>query len=141
MDGREFLQVTESLCKSIEKRPAFMRTAISRAYYAAHHYARQTLRSLDCPVMANSRGHSDKWQALGKVGDRRAKEAAGMLSDLYEQRRQADCELDKSALERPTNGDHAFDVARDFVARLKRCENNADLRDRVRVDLKQAGLS
>ena len=139
MQGQEFISVARALLNRLDD-PAFVRSAISRAYYGAFHYAKHALRRFDCPHTAANHKHPDKWQALSNAPVHKVKEAGQKLSDLYEQRRKADYDMGNGAVQRGRNGLEALANAEEIVEWLSLCEDRG-IAQQVAQDLHQAGFS
>ncbi len=66
MDGRDFLPLANALAAGPTE--AEWRTAISRAYYAAFHVARQLVMDLGFVVPYADRAHAYLWYRLSNSG-------------------------------------------------------------------------
>lgn len=93
MDPREFYHQAEGLILMRPGQPAplpvAVRTAVSRAYYAAYHLARELLSTWGFEV----RAHEVLIQHLNAAGDQTLGEIAAMLATLREARLRADYDL------------------------------------------------
>ena len=138
MDGREFISVAQSLLTHPDA-PAVVRSAVSRAYYGAYHYACDVLRQVGCTRTAAAPRH-DKGPVLCRTKVREVRAAGQKLIDLGEQRRRADYDMHDRAIERSQNGLAALENARDIVKWLSLCDDPGIARS-VGQDLRQAGLS
>jgi hypothetical protein len=137
MEGRDFISVAKSLLAS-PKGPAFVRSAISRAYYAAHLYSCHALRQFGCPKSGASARH-DKWVDLSKSSDADIRGASQKLSDLCGLRHDADYEMHKSYVEKQANGRKALEDAESIIRALGACESRKDA-DRIGADLRSKGV-
>ena len=91
MTGRDFLPVAFAL--AADPAEAAWRSAISRAYYAAFHVARELLTDLGFTVAGGSGAHDYLWLRLQNSGDLQVKHAGSDLNALRGQRNKADYEL------------------------------------------------
>lgn len=91
MDPREFLTLAQRL--SLETTEAAWRSAISRAYYAAFHVARQLLEDLGFAVPYADRAHAYLWLRLSNCSNPLVQNAGGRLNDLRRDRNRADYDL------------------------------------------------
>ncbi|MBI2376904.1 MAG: HEPN domain-containing protein [Deltaproteobacteria bacterium] len=94
-EWREFLRLAEDLVT--RKDEAELRSAVSRAYYAAYHFARRRLPA-ELPKPNATESHASLWRAyLGSTN--KAHKAIGVIGDrLREQRRRADYEAHFASL-------------------------------------------
>ncbi len=91
MDPREFLTLAQQL--SLAATEAAWRSAISRAYYAAFHVARQLLEDFGFAVPQADRAHAYLWLRLSNCGDPLVQNAGRGLKDLRRDRNWADYDL------------------------------------------------
>jgi hypothetical protein len=78
---------------SFKEGEAAMRSAISRAYYAAYHTARRH-RGSKSALSTQSGSHGAVWKALKESGNRDWRKAGNQGRDILEYRRQADYDDD-----------------------------------------------
>jgi uncharacterized protein (UPF0332 family) len=104
MNPQEFLDLADEW--STGAREGEWRSAVSRAYYAAFHVARDLFRQGGFTVPQGDQAHAYLWLRLGNAGHPDVQRAGNDLNDLRRWRNRADYEL-----ARP------FDqgVARDYV--------------------------
>ncbi len=81
MDTLQFLALAEWLLKE-HRHPAGIRSAISRAYYAAHHVAVQFVESAGVTVLKSNERHSDVVRHLEQAGEETIERIASELTDL-----------------------------------------------------------
>jgi uncharacterized protein (UPF0332 family) len=91
MTGHDFLSLASRL--AVATTEADWRSAVSRAYYAAFHVARQLVSDLGFTVPHADRAHAYLWMRLGNSGEARVQQAAVDLHDLRRRRNQADYDL------------------------------------------------
>ena len=70
------------------------RSAVSRAYFAAHHRARQFLSDLGFQLPPGDQAHAYLWLRLANCGDPQVRLAGSDLNSLCRDRYQADHHLD-----------------------------------------------
>ncbi len=93
MDGRDFVPVADALAaRSTE---ADWRSAVSRAYYAAFHVARQLLHSCGFAVPRGDQAHAYLWLRLANAGHVNVCQAGNDLSLLRRHRNEADYHLSR----------------------------------------------
>jgi uncharacterized protein (UPF0332 family) len=92
MNGRLFLDLANDLL-AIPTEQAW-RTAVSRAYYAAFHVARQLLRDLGFRAPRADQAHAYLWLRLSNCGDPQIQLAGQRLHDLRSERNRADYDID-----------------------------------------------
>ena len=93
MTGSDFLPVAIQLAAATTE-PEW-RTAISRAYYAAFHVARQLMEDLGFRVPWADRAHAYLTMRLNNCGDAPVQRAAASLHSLRSLRNQADYDLQR----------------------------------------------
>ncbi len=90
IDGKDFLVVAEELVKGGTE--AEWRSAVSRAYYAAFHEARQLMRDLRFQVPKAETAHPYLWHRLMNSADTQVVSAGSDLNALRTDRNRADYE-------------------------------------------------
>ena len=88
MDFRDYFALAVTLAAGSSE--AEWRTAVSRAYYAAFHVARELFLSLGFRVPQAERAHSYLWLRLANAGVADAQLAGNRLNALRGQRNRAD---------------------------------------------------
>lgn len=91
MTGRDFLVLARALATQATE--AAWRTAVSRAYYAAFHVARQLMEDLGFTVPPDASGHRYLIYRLSNCGQAQVRAAGQSLDDLRRQRTWADYQL------------------------------------------------
>jgi uncharacterized protein (UPF0332 family) len=91
MDPREFLVLAQQL--AVGTTESGWRSAVSRAYYAAFHVARQLLIDLHFRVPQADRAHGYLWLRLSNCGDPQVQQAGADLNDARRDRNWADYDL------------------------------------------------
>lgn len=97
MDPRDFQILAKKLVAGTN--PAEVRTAISRAYYAAFNCAVAILEELGFRINTGSSGHGEVRNRLSNSGDNDLKKVGSQLADLQNKRIQADYRLKKTDIE------------------------------------------
>jgi uncharacterized protein (UPF0332 family) len=91
MNGRDFLPSARRLAGSSAE--ADLRSAASRAYYAAFHAARDLLTALRFRTPRADRAHNYLYVRLGNSGEPQVHRAANLLHELRNQRNVADYDV------------------------------------------------
>jgi uncharacterized protein (UPF0332 family) len=120
MDPREFLNLAKRLVGS-EQNPEGLRSAISRAYYAAFNVAAEFLDSIGCKIPEDAIGHKRAYFYLNNSGDQQLIVAAADLDNFRDIRNAADYHMDRKDVESKPIVDNWIDIANDFIAALDQC--------------------
>lgn len=96
MDARTFLTTADQLAQGTTE--ADWRSAVSRAYYAAFHVARQLFTTCRFTVPRADRAHSYLWLRLCNCGDAAVQRAGADLDVLRRLRNHADYDVDHPLL-------------------------------------------
>jgi uncharacterized protein (UPF0332 family) len=91
MNARDFLSVAKAWLADTTE--ASWRSAISRAYYAAFHVARELLDGLRFMVPQGDRAHAYLWLRLSNCGDPHLEDTGQRLNDLRRWRNRADYDM------------------------------------------------
>lgn len=102
MNPRDFLDLARLLATGTAK-SANLRTATSRAYYAAHHVGAEVLTGMGFRINTGAGGHGDVWKRLQNGGDLDLTLAGSQLADLYSYRVKADYRLRDGKAENQNN--------------------------------------
>jgi uncharacterized protein (UPF0332 family) len=94
MKSREFLKVAQTLLQ--DQGEGAWRSAVSRAYYAAFHTAREVMGILGFDVPRGERAHAYLWLRLSNCGDAQLRETGAALNILRQDRNIADYDLHRS---------------------------------------------
>ena len=97
MDGRDFLKVADTLLAGNTE--AEWRSAVSRAYYAAFHVARELLGQCGFQVPQGERAHAYLWLRLSNAGDPRVQNAGARLQIRRRERNQADYDMNRKIVQ------------------------------------------
>lgn len=91
MNGRDFLNSARRLAAGPDE--SDWRSAVSRAYYAAFHVARDLLAALGFQTPRADRAHNYLYARLNNSGDAGVEDVAKRLHELRRRRNQADYDL------------------------------------------------
>jgi uncharacterized protein (UPF0332 family) len=132
MRPRDILDVADTLITGSQE--AEWRAAVSRAYYAAFHVARQLLQQCGFSVPIADRAHAYLWLRLANSGHSDIQHAGRSLNELREVRNWADYDLDRPL-------DHAFalayvQLAETIVELLELATADAGVSGRITADIK-----
>jgi uncharacterized protein (UPF0332 family) len=92
--GKDFLTLAETLITGAGE--VEWRSAVSRAYYAAFHEARQLLGSLGFVVPRGDQAHAYLWLRLSNGGELQIQLAGNELNRLRRERNRADYAVDQT---------------------------------------------
>lgn len=123
MDPREFLGLA-SLLVIGTPRSANLRTATSRAYYAAHHVGAETLAAMGFTIRTDGGGHADVWYRLQNSGEEELKVAGSQLANLHSSRITADYRLKKLGAEKEANVKGHIAQAQKIVQAIERSSSS-----------------
>jgi hypothetical protein len=119
MRPEEFLTLAVHLLSVPDPDPARCRSAISRAYYAALHFAVLALAEVQARPNAGPQGHSDVAMMLGNSGDSKLLNVSRSLDDLRSWRNDADYHLDRPATGSTGTARTAVEMATDLIKELR----------------------
>ncbi len=97
MDPREFQQLASRLAGGTL--PGELRSAISRAYYAAYNVGVQVLEELGFRITEGPGGHGEVQNRFGNSGDGDVKRVASQLTSLHTRRIHADYRMQRTDVE------------------------------------------
>src|SRR6516162_8568411 len=120
MDPFQFLLLAEWLLKNA-RHPAGFRSAVSRAYYAAHHFVRISVESTGVHVKGGAEAHAHVWNHLANTDDAEIEQAGSDLSTLHSERNQADYRLDKTHIQNEQTTITLVTEARELIEVVRRC--------------------
>lgn len=119
MDPRDFLQLATDLCA--RGRPAELRAAVGRAYYAVYNVAAQMLRDWGYVILRNSSGHGEVMRYLSNSGDADLIRVGYQMSSLRSRRNAADYDLTSKDTEDVTSVRSFVSAARNMIDTIERC--------------------
>jgi uncharacterized protein (UPF0332 family) len=94
IDGKHFLTLAEIWIKGASE--AEWRSAVSRAYYAVFHEARQLVRQLGFVVPRGDQAHAYLWLRLSNCGEPGVQLAGANLNLLRRDRNRADNDVEQT---------------------------------------------
>lgn len=114
------------------------RSAVSRAYYGAFHFAREALGELGVTIARNGTSHAVLPQYLQSTNNANAKNAAILLSHLHFSRNKCDYNLDDASLDQFNSAQLKVESAHEIVRLLSVYQRECELDEIVKQDLLQA---
>ena len=124
MDPKDFLRVANDLAQSDEA--AELRSAVSRAYYAAFHVARKLLVDMGFEISKGPAAHGDVYKYLGNAGNPTVEHAGSNIGDLKGWRNQADYELDLDEHENSGSVQNIVLITEQIIEDLEQCCNGSN---------------
>lgn len=119
MDPRDFHKLATELCQ--HGRPADLRCAVGRAYYAAFNVAAEMFRTWSIPVLQNASGHGEVLRYLGNSNDAELQQVGYKLGNLRGRRNAADYDLSAKDVENGRTVLLLVDEARRAIATMDLC--------------------
>jgi hypothetical protein len=119
MNPREFHRLATELV--VDVTPAKIRTAISRAYYAAHNVGVEVLTEMGFRIERGPGGHAGVWERLNNCDDKEAIMAGSQLGDLQSKRNKADYRLDNKDIEVQKTAQALVEQSRRIIQTLDGC--------------------
>ena len=119
MDAAEFQTLAIRLCAGSQ--PAELRSATSRAYYAAFHTALGFLRSIGISIPSSPEFHTKVCYALENSGDSEVSIAGRKLTSLRRERNISDYDLSKMKAEDKQVVGNNVRSANDVIDCINRC--------------------
>jgi uncharacterized protein (UPF0332 family) len=131
MNVTDFLNHAEEMAN--DGRPAWCRSAVSRAYYAAHHAAVEFLFRVGVRTPTDGTAHGAAFNALVAINatDESVKEAGSDLMTLHGKRNRADYRWDNLSMERQDQAQDLVANAKEIVNALAACLDDDDRADNV----------
>ncbi len=129
MDPKDFLRVANDLAQS--NKAAELRSAVSRAYYAAFHVARKLLVDMGFEISKGSGAHGDICNYLGNAANPTVEHAGNNIGDLKGWRNQADYELNSVEHENSGSVQKIVFITEQIIEDLEQCCNGSD-RDQIK---------
>ena len=127
MNPRDFLALADTLIQGSTE--AAWRSAVSRAYYASFHVAREFLETLRFRVPHADRAHGYIWLRLANAGHEETQLAGNKLKTLRSGRNRADYDLTQ-----PLHQERAAELvgaAQNIVQLLEQIANDATLQSQI----------
>jgi uncharacterized protein (UPF0332 family) len=122
MNILEFLSLAQMLVA--DRSEAAWRSAVSRAYYAAFHRARELLEDLSFAVPRGERAHGYLWLRLSNCGDPQLQTAGTGLNSLRQDRNRADYDLQRPMTQ--ANATRSVKAAEFIIQQLAKAATGPD---------------
>jgi hypothetical protein len=122
MNPREFQSLASQLVTGTS--PAHLRTAISRAYYAAYNVAVEILDELGFPIQRSPSGHGEVQNRLSNSGDPEVMRVGSQLAGLHGKRIRADYRLDTGDVENQGTAQALVGQADRMIQILESCRTD-----------------
>ncbi|MBW3540986.1 MAG: HEPN domain-containing protein [Planctomycetes bacterium] len=106
---------------------ARFRSAVSRAYYGAFHFARAFVEEMGAVVPKNATGHFELSRLLWDTAHADAQQAADHLDDLRRERNRADYDQDSTRFRKQVNAVQCVELADDIRSAIDRCREEPAL--------------
>jgi hypothetical protein len=116
----EFLALSLKLLRD-ERTPAGLRTAISRAYYAAFHRTSEFIQGMNVSVSDGPGAHGEVRNHLVHTGDDDIDQVGLDLAHLHSERIAADYRLKRVHVEKGLVADELVNLASEVIATLNQC--------------------
>lgn len=120
MEPRKFLELAQALAFE-SPQPAKLRSAISRAYYAAYNVSVETLENMGVTINKGPNGHGQVQRFLGNSKNEELEQISSDLGTLQSSRIAADYRLADSRAENPTNVKALVGHAKKVIDTVERC--------------------
>ena len=140
MDPKDFLRVANTLAESDEA--AELRSAVSRAYYAAFHVARKLLIDMGFEISKGPGAHGDVCKYLGNAGNPSVEHAGNNIGDLKGWRNQADYDLDLVEHENSRSVQKIVSITEQIIEDLEQCcsgSNREQIKNAISSYIKKTG--
>jgi uncharacterized protein (UPF0332 family) len=121
MVPRDFLRLAQQLSGG---GAASVRTAISRAYYAAHHTGVEVLEGMGFAIPRNPQGHNEVLTLLNRSRDPDIQRTGNELRELYGKRIRADYRFNKLDVENPKTAAALVAQADKLMLILEACRSD-----------------
>ena len=119
MNPRDFQKIAEQLVAN--NRPADLRTAVSRAYYATFNVCSDILRDMGFKIPRNATAHGEVRKRLSGSGDGEVSRIGSQLGDLHNRRLEADYRMNKPDTENKFTVQVIVRQARMMIDVIDRC--------------------
>lgn len=134
MEGKEFISVAQKLVQM--RSEAAIRSAISRAYYAAFITGRELLFELGFSLPIDASAHEQLYFRLHNAGIPAIKDIADWLKDLRKRRLQADYEMKNRDFHSHTECELHIARAKLVIAQLESCYQQP-LRNQLKTGIQE----
>ncbi len=120
MEPKKFLELAQALAFG-QPQSAKLRTATSRAYYAAYNVSAETLGNMGAQIDKGPGGHGQVQRFLGNSKNEELQQIGIDLGTLHSNRISADYRLADERAENPTNVKALVQHAKRIIDTLERC--------------------
>jgi len=120
VEPKKFLELAQVLAFE-PPQPAKLRTATSRAYYAAYNVSVETLESMGVLINKGPGGHGQVQRFLGNSKNEELQQISSALGSLHSSRIAADYRLADQKAENPNNVKAFVQHAKKIIDTLERC--------------------
>lgn len=120
MEPKKFLELAQALAFEAPQ-PAKLRTATSRAYYAAYNVSVETLGSMGAQINKGPGGHGQVQRFLGNSKNEELQQISSDLGTLHSSRIAADYRLADQRAENANNVKLFVHHAKKIIDTLERC--------------------
>ena len=120
MEPKKFLELAQALAFE-PSQPAKLRTATSRAYYAAYNVSVETLERMGVQINKGPGGHGQVQRFLGNSKNEELEQISSDLGTLHSGRIAADYRLADPKAENPINVKALVGHAKKVIDTLERC--------------------
>lgn len=121
MDPKKFLEIAEVLIKENPPQSAKLRSATSRAYYAAFHVCRDILDDMGFRILRSAGGHGEVVKFLASSRDCELEQMGSHLGTLQSCRNAADYDLHVDRAEKLMNVQLHIRQARLIIETVECC--------------------
>ncbi|MEK6632149.1 MAG: hypothetical protein AABY94_02435 [Nitrospirota bacterium] len=120
MEPKKFLELAQALAFE-SPQPAKLRTATSRAYYAAYNVGVEVLEKMGIQINRGPGGHGQVQRFLGNSKNEELQQISSDLGTLHSSRIAADYRLSDQRSENPNNVKAFVQHAKKIIETLERC--------------------
>jgi uncharacterized protein (UPF0332 family) len=136
MDPFQFLILAEQLLKT-HPFAVGHRSAISRAYYAAHHCIKAFVEDAGVTMLASANVHADVCRHLFETGDDEIESVGSDLGDLQSSRNDADYKLHVKSVENATIAEALVATARRLIETTRRARQDAARYEKLKAAFRE----
>lgn len=136
MSPNDFLTLADALLKTLPC-PAAFRSAVSRAYYAAHHHIALFVESAGVTILKSGEAHRDVWLHLTGIDDPELETVGNELAELQIDRNAADYDLQKPKFEKQSNASERVNDARELMDIVDKCQADKQRYEKVKAAIKK----
>jgi hypothetical protein len=131
MDPIQILRLAEAMLRD-HAHPAGWRSAVSRAYYAAHHVVKEFVEGAGVHVSRGAAAHADVSNHLADTRDAEVEEVGNQLAGLHSDRNLADYQLANSVIQNEKIAAARVALARNLIEIVQRCRADSVRYERIK---------